>query len=82
MTIQGAVIRKQGVTFAAVVVKRHVVDDRTHADQVILSFALLFPGLPIVLMAQDSRGIPTYYGRGDTAQFMASMPLDAVPWRE
>ena len=82
MTIQGAVVREPGVTFAIVVVKRYVVDNRTEADQTIRSFAPLFPGLPVVLMSQDSRGVPTYFGRRDIAQFMSSVPRIAVPWKE
>ncbi len=49
--------------------------------QAIQSFQPVFPGIPIVLMAQDWRGIPTYCGRQDIARFMASVPLRAVPWR-
>ena len=82
MKIQGAVVREQGVTFAIVVVKRHIVDNGAEANQAIQSFSPLFPGLPVVLMAQDSRGVPTYFGRRDIVQFMSSVPLGAVPWKE
>jgi hypothetical protein len=63
MTFQGAVLREQGVTFAVVVVRMHVVDDRVNAEHTIDAFRPLFSGLPVVLMAQDSRGAPTYFGR-------------------
>ncbi len=82
MRIQGAVIREQGVSFAVVVVKPHIVGNRVEADRAIQSFSPLFPGLPLVLVAQDSRGVPTYYGRQDISRFMASVPLEAVPWKE
>lgn len=81
MRIQGAIIREQGQTFAVVVVKSHVVQSRSSAADAIRCFAPAF-GVPIVLMAQDSRGRPTFYGRPDIARFMASVPLHAVPWRE
>ncbi len=81
MHIQGAVIREQGQTFAVVVVKPHIVQSRTAAADAIRSFAPVF-GVPIVLMAQEGRGRPTFYGRPDIARFMASVPLHAVPWRE
>ncbi len=81
MTIEGAVIREQGVTFAVVVVKRHVVDNSLEAGRAIQSFQPLFPGLPVVLMAQDHRGVPTYYGRRDISEFMASVPMSRVPWK-
>ncbi len=82
MQFQGAVIKEQGVTFAVVVVKRHVISNKFDAERMIRSFQPLFPGIPIVLMGQDSRGVPAYYGRRDIANFMADVPLDAVPWKE
>ena len=81
MRIQGAVIREQDQTFAVVVVKPHVVQSNSSAAEAIRSFAPVF-GVPIVLMTQDSRGRPTYYGRQDIAKFMASVPMHAIPWRE
>jgi len=47
-----------------------------------IAFQPLFPGLPLILMAQDNRGIPTYYGRQDIIRFMANVPVEAVPWKE
>ena len=37
--------------------------------------------MPVVLMAQDGQGRPTYFGRRDLSQFMANVPLQAVPWK-
>ncbi len=82
MRFQGAVIREQDVTFAVVIVKSHVVSNSFEADRTIAGFRPLFPGLPVVLMSQDSRGVPTYYGRRDISQFMASVPLECVRWKE
>ncbi len=81
MRIQGAIFREQGQTFAVVVVKSQVVQSSSSAADAIRCLAPVF-GVPIVLMAQDSRGRPTFYGRPDIARFMASVPLHAVPWRE
>jgi hypothetical protein len=77
----GAVIREQGVTFAVVVVKRHVLDNRADANRAIASFQPTFPGLPVILMAQDASGRATYYGRPDLSRFMANVPPRAVPWQ-
>lgn len=82
MRFQGAVITEQDVTFAVVIVKEYVVNIPSEAQDAISSFRPLFPGIPVVLMAQDSRGTPTYYGRQDIARFMANVPLSAVPWKE
>jgi hypothetical protein len=79
---QGAVIKEQDVTFAVVIVKQHVLDISSEANDAIASFQPLFPGIPLVLMAQDSRGTPTYYGRRDIVNFMADVPMSSVPWRE
>ena len=82
MKLHGAVIKEQGVTFAVVVTKKQVVDNRFEANNTIQSFSRLFPGIPVVLMGQDSRGTPTYYGRKDIAKFMANVPIHAIPWKE
>lgn len=82
MKFQGSIIREQGVTFAVVIVKKHVIDNRSNAEDAIRSFRPMFPGIPLVLMAQDSRGVPTYFGRPDIAKFMANVPLQSVPWKE
>lgn len=78
---EGAVIREQGVTFAIVVVRQSVLQSTTEANRAIHSFQPAFPGMPVVLMAQDGRGRPTYFGRRDLSQFMANVPLQAVPWK-
>lgn len=83
MTFQGAVIREQGVRFALVVVKKHVINNKTEANQTIQTFQQkFFKGMPVVLMAQNSRGRATYYGRRDISKFMARVPLHAVPWKK
>lgn len=81
MTFDGAVIREQGVTFALVVVKSHVVQNSLEAERTISAFQPCFPGMPVVLCGQDGRGLPTYFGRSDIARFMASVPMSAVPWK-
>ena len=81
MTFDGAVIREQGVTFALVVVKSHVVQNRFEAGKAISAFQPHFPCMPVVLVGQDNRGTPTYFGRPDIARFMASVPMNAVPWK-
>lgn len=82
MTFQGAVIREQGITFAVVIVKKYVIDSSAEANRTIAACQPVFPGLPVMLMAQDYQGTPTYYGRRDIADFLANVPLEAIPWRE
>ena len=82
MTFEGAVIKEQQVTFAVVVVKRHIVDNPTEAARTIASFQPVFPRMPVVLAAQDAFGRLQYFGRKDIAQFLASVPANAIPWRK
>ncbi len=82
MRFQGALIKEQGVTFAVVIVKQPVLSNKNEANRVITSFRSVFGRVPIVLMAQDTKGIPTYYGRRDIVRFLANVPLEAIPWKE
>jgi hypothetical protein len=81
MQVQGAVIREQGQTFAIVIVKPHVIENRSEASEAIRAMSPVF-AVPLVLMAEDGRGRPTYYGRPDIVRFLASVPLRAIPWPE
>lgn len=81
MQLEGAVIKEQGQTFAVVVVKRHVTENQHEASSAMQSFSRYFPGMPIVLMSQDSRGVPTYFGRRDIANFLSGVPTGAIPWK-
>lgn len=80
--IQGAVIKEQGVTFAITVVKKNILDSQSQCQQTTNSFRSLFPGMPIVLMAQDSRGTPSYRGRKDIVNFLSRINPGRIPWKE
>lgn len=82
MRFQGAIVREQGVKFAIVVVKKHLIENRIEADRATASFRSVFLGMPVVLMAQDNSGRPTYYGRPDISRFLANKTLPAIPWQE
>lgn len=82
MKFQGALIKEQGVTFGIIIVKPHVLNSSSAAETMQkLGYSVL--GLvPIILMAQNSRGVPTYLGRKDIVKFLANIPVQAIPWRE
>jgi hypothetical protein len=80
MKFQGAVIKEQGQTFGIAVVKRSVLES-TDRDKAQFYFASVF-GVPTVLMAQDLRGRPRFYGRPDIVRFLSRIPIQAIPWRE
>jgi hypothetical protein len=80
--IQGAVIKEQGVTFAIVIVKSHVLNSQSGSEKTAQAFRPVFPGMPIILMAQDSRGVPTYWGRKDIVNYLANLHISQIPWKE
>ena len=82
MKFQGALIKEQGVTFGIVVVKSHVLHNDAEAESMRRFGTQVFGVVPIVLMAQNSRGVPIYSGRRDIVKFLARVPLRAIPWRE
>lgn len=82
MKIQGAVVKEQGQVFAIIIVKQSALSSDYNAQEVARSFAPLFPGMPIVLMAQDTRGVPTYWGRQDIVNFLVSIHISQIPWKE
>lgn len=79
---QGAVIKEQGVTFAIVIVKPSVLQFPSEREKAARSFSPYFPGVPIILMAQNNRGIPTYSGRRDIVNFLANLYISQIPWKE
>lgn len=82
MHVDAALVRERGVEFAVIVVKRHVLNNRHEASELISNLQnRLFNGKPVVLMSQDTRGVPTYIGRHDLVSFLARVPLKALPWR-
>lgn len=80
MEFDGAKISEQGIIFAIVVVKPYVLTSSSKED-IRASFIPFFGNIPIVLMAQNSRGIPTYDGRRDIVQFLANINPVRIPWK-
>lgn len=82
MKFQGALIKEQGVTFGIIIVKPHVLQNKSEANSMYDFGNRMFGEMPIVLMAQNSRGVPTYLGRRDIVNFLAKVPIHRIPWRE
>lgn len=80
MQFDGALIKEQGVNFAIVVVKPQVLNSSSK-ESVRNSFIPYFGRVPIILMAQNSRGIPTYDGRRDIVNFLANINPALIPWK-
>ena len=82
MRFQGEVVKEQGITFAVVVVKKNIINTNSSANSTIHGYSSVFPRMPVILMAQDSRGLPSYYGRKDICKFLANTDIRRIPWRE
>lgn len=82
MKLHGAVIREQGITFAVVVVKPHAMSSDSTARETMVNMQSFFPGMPIALASQDSRGRFRYHGRNDLVNFLASIDPSRIPWKE
>jgi hypothetical protein len=81
MSFDAAFVREQGVDFVVVAVKNHVLGNESSRQQAAVTFGASFPGVPIVLMGQDARGRPTFWGRRDLVHFLSEVPVTRLPWR-
>ena len=80
--IYGSVIIEQGVTFAIVVVSPVVTNYTSRIIRVRQQLQYFFPNMPIILMSQEKDGTPHFYGRCDIVEFLKSIRLDQIPWKE
>lgn len=81
MMLYGAVVRKQGKTFAIIVVKRHVVNSRFRSNETIEAVQSEFQNMLTILMAQDHKGTSTYYGRYDPTNILKNVPVECILWK-
>ncbi|XWO13603.1 hypothetical protein HPDP_00301 [Candidatus Hepatincola sp. Pdp] len=81
MQFNGALIKEQGVEFAIIVVKPQILKQSIKRDEILNSCAVIFPDIPIILMAQDSRGIPKYFGRKDIVKCLANIDITRIPFK-
>ena len=80
MSFDGALIKEQGVTFAIAVVKPYVLTS-PKKEAIRFGFMRYFGNIPIILMAQIQKGIPTYDGRKDIVRFLANIHPSRIPWK-
>jgi len=82
MKVQAAAISLQGVQFAVVLVPMDLVQKPGEADMAIETMQPSFGGAPVVLMAQNEAGSPTYYGDRDIVKSLRDVPVEEMPWKE
>jgi hypothetical protein len=81
MNFEGALLKEQGVSFGIVIVKPHVLDVASQREDMVQFAQSLMGPIPIVLMKQDARGTPTYWGRPDIVKFLANVDPRRIPWK-
>lgn len=81
MTFEGAHLKEQGVEFAIVIVKPHVLNSPDR-ESLRSSFKTVFGNIPIILMCQNYKGIPTYHGKTDIVKFLANIDFRRIPWKK
>lgn len=80
MTFDAALVEEQGVTFAVVLVKKHVFNFITSKMDAISSFRPYFPGAHIILARQQPGGME-YYGDEDIVAFLSNIHSSQLPWK-
>ncbi|HMR94842.1 MAG TPA: hypothetical protein PKE05_04850 [Microthrixaceae bacterium] len=80
-SIDAAVIREQGVVFAVVAVKPHVLNEPEKRAAAVGELRAALGQPLIVLMSQDNRGKATFWGRSDLVRFLSRVPTSAMPWK-
>ena len=81
MTIHGAVIIEQGVTFAIVAVKPEVTRYTVRLTAARHELAPVIPHIPILLIRQAADATPHYYGRKDIVDFLKTIRIEQIPWK-
>lgn len=81
MHFYGALLKEQDITFAIVVVKPHVLNNTIECNTTRRSLTSVFLGVPTILMAQNSRGVPSYQGRSDIVRFLSRGNPSNIPWK-
>ena len=82
MKIIGSIVEEQGITFAIVLVKDWATQTQVESDKAREAFQLYFPGMPLILASQDSKGLFSYQGRKDIVGFLANIDPSRIPWKD
>jgi hypothetical protein len=81
VTAEVALVQEQGVSFAVVLVKRQILDrGEAEKSQIAGDFSRRFGSVPVVLMVQDHKGTPIYWGRKDLVRWLSDVPFELLPW--
>jgi hypothetical protein len=76
----GALLPVCGVDVLIVAVQPWILASRHESQLYVIAFQLRFRRT-IVLMAQDERGTPTYFGPAGIVGALRTLPFELIPWR-
>jgi len=82
MTFHGALITEQGVTFGVIIIQPDAAQNTAMVEGFNRLSTQAWGPVPLVLMWQDDQETPIYQGRKDLVNFLAGIPLEAIPWKE
>jgi hypothetical protein len=80
MTITAALVKEQGVTFAVVLVKDHVLNSQATSSQMIQAASHALGCSLIVLMGERSRKLQG--NRRDVVNFVSRLHPSQLPWKK
>lgn len=81
MKMQAAVVKEQGVTFAVVMVRQEVTMYSVRAIKARNELSRVFK-VPVILLSFDNNNQPHYYGRKDIVEFLKSIRVEQIPFRQ
>ncbi len=81
LTFTGALLTVGALELLIVVVPPAVLADSDESRLTVVAYHARF-GTPVVLMAQDTRGAPRYFGPDRITPLVAATPFELIPWRQ
>lgn len=78
--LTAALVKEQGVTFAVALVKNHVLNSPSTADQMIQSVARHLGCPLVVLMGESNRKLRG--NRRDVVKFVSRLHPSQLPWKK
>lgn len=79
-SFNGALLPVCGAEVLVVCVRPWVLQDPDEAQLFLFAFTTRF-SRPVVLMAQDARGLPTYFGARRFVDALSTLPVEVIPWK-
>jgi hypothetical protein len=70
---------KGQVTFALAIVRRNVISNRAKASKIEAALQAVFPGVSVILVAEDDDALANYRSRRELSDFAGRLSCRVVP---